>query len=288
MNPPEAPTRLPSFEALPWEGADRLRYGDVAIDFCVGDDLTARQSTDDTFVLGKSPSMLASMLGELRRAPACIVDVGVYKGGSVVLLNEVFRPDALLALELNPRDQPPLRRYVARHGHGRVAIRNGTDQANRPAVHAAVDTVFGARPLDLVIDDASHWYPQTLATFTALFPRLAPGGLYVIEDWGWAHWPGAHWQAEFGGDYFANQLPLSNLIIDLMLLAAARPDVFPRVVFDSVSIYVARGEGEIARDFDLASIVLNRGQQLPRFGPGKTSRQTVFESPSFVFRGPQG
>ena len=38
-------------------------------------------------------------------------------------------------------------------------------------------------PLDLVIDDASHLYGPTMASFEVLFPRLRPGGLYVIEDW---------------------------------------------------------------------------------------------------------
>jgi hypothetical protein len=44
-------------------------------------------------------------------------------------------------------------------------------------------------PLDLVIDDASHIYGPTKASFQALFPLLRPGGLYLIEDWAWAHWP---------------------------------------------------------------------------------------------------
>lgn len=275
---------MPAFDALPWEGAERLRFGDVAVDFCVGDALMQRESTDDCFVLGKSPTMLARTLAELRREPKRIVDVGVFKGGSVVLLNEVFAPDALLALELNPLDKPPLQRYLASRGRGRVTFLRGIDQANRKAVHAACDRAFGDAPIDLVIDDASHWYPQTLATFTALFPRLAPGGLYVIEDWGWAHWPGLHWQVEFGGAYFADKLPVSNLIVDLALLSAALPDAFPRIAFDSVSIYVERGAGEIARDFDVGALVHNRGQPLPRFAPGRPAQRRAFESPEFVFR----
>lgn len=281
-----ATTALPAFDALPWEGPKRLRFGGIAIDFCDGPDLMERESTDECFILGKSPSMLARTLSEMRRYPSRIVDVGVYKGGSVVLLNEVFHPEALLALELNPQDKPPLQRYLAARGGQRVTFARAIDQADRKSVHAACDRAFGAAPLDLVIDDASHWYPQTLATFRALFPRLAPGGLYVIEDWGWAHWPGDHWQKQFGGAYFADKLPVSNLIVDLALLSAALPQVFPRVAFDSVSIYVERGEGEIARDFDPAALVLNRGQPLPRFAAALAGPRRSYESPALVFRLP--
>jgi hypothetical protein len=44
--------------------------------------------------------------------------------------------------------------------------------------------------VDLVIDDASHLYPFTKGSFETLFPRLRPGGLYIIEDWSWDCWPG--------------------------------------------------------------------------------------------------
>jgi hypothetical protein len=40
-------------------------------------------------------------------------------------------------------------------------------------------------------------YDLTKASFEALFPFLRPGGLYIIEDWAWAHWKNfdapAHW-----------------------------------------------------------------------------------------------
>jgi hypothetical protein len=48
---------------------------------------------------------------------------------------------------------------------------------------------FDGGPLDLVVDDCSHLYEPTRASFNELFPRLRPGGAYVIEDWVWAHTP---------------------------------------------------------------------------------------------------
>jgi hypothetical protein len=45
-------------------------------------------------------------------------------------------------------------------------------------------------PLDIVIDDGSHLSADVLTSFKALFPLLAPGGLYVIEDLQTSFWPG--------------------------------------------------------------------------------------------------
>jgi SAM-dependent methyltransferase len=52
--------------------------------------------------------------------------------------------------------------------------------------------------LDIIIDDASHIGHKSAASYATLFPRLKPGGLYVIEDWGTGYfddWPdGGHFQ----------------------------------------------------------------------------------------------
>ncbi|SCL59341.1 hypothetical protein GA0070604_4030 [Micromonospora eburnea] len=47
--------------------------------------------------------------------------------------------------------------------------------------------------LDIVIDDGSHFCSDQIKSFELLFPRLATGGLYVIEDMETSYWPG------FGG-----------------------------------------------------------------------------------------
>ena len=46
-------------------------------------------------------------------------------------------------------------------------------------------------PFDLVVDDASHHGDLTGATYRLLWPLVAPGGWYVIEDWqvGFDDWP---------------------------------------------------------------------------------------------------
>lgn len=65
----------------------------------------------------------------------------------------------------------------------------GVSQANRGKIESIIVDEFGDTPIDLIIDDASHHYAATRHAFEISFPSLRPGGSYVIEDWGWAHWP---------------------------------------------------------------------------------------------------
>ena len=64
------------------------------------------------------------------------------------------------------------------------------------------------------MDDASHTYEETRASFEFLFPLLSPGGIYVVEDWSWAHHP----------DYqspdapFSERRALSNLLFEQIML----------------------------------------------------------------------
>jgi hypothetical protein len=49
------------------------------------------------------------------------------------------------------------------------------------------------KPL-VIVDDASHVNDLTIQTFKNLWPTLAPGGFYIIEDLHTAYWP-----EEYGG-----------------------------------------------------------------------------------------
>lgn len=52
------------------------------------------------------------------------------------------------------------------------------------------DPVFiGALPeCEVFIDDASHINPLTIATFRLAWPKIKPGGLYVVEDVHTSYW----------------------------------------------------------------------------------------------------
>ena len=56
-------------------------------------------------------------------------------------------------------------------------------------VEADLQRAAGGETFDLVVDDGSHASFHQQLAFKVLFPHLAPGGLYIIED--------LHWQSPF-------------------------------------------------------------------------------------------
>jgi len=88
-----------------------------------------------------------------------------------------------------------------------------TSQSDREILERIVRDEL-ADELDLGVDDASHSYEQTKASFEVLFPLLCPNGIYVIEDWSRAHDPG--YQSPDGPR--GNRTALSNLVFEHLML----------------------------------------------------------------------
>ncbi|HSV20822.1 MAG TPA: class I SAM-dependent methyltransferase [Casimicrobiaceae bacterium] len=270
---------------LPWIGDTLLDYGHVQVELCVPPALYERQSADGRFVLGKSHDMVETLARMVADRPVeRIFDVGVYKGGSIVLLYEGLHPQRLVGIDWNPGMPNALPEYC-RHPDRKdaIGIYLGVNQSDQAALGAICDTEFDG-PLDLVIDDASHFYFETRETFRALFPRLREGGLYVIEDWGWAHWPGDHWQKDRGGETFRNQPPLSNLLIELMLMCASKPGLVRNVTFNPTVIYVERGSVPMQPGFEPREVYQNRGDPVTLLGERPAAMALRFDSPTFTIR----
>ncbi|MFZ6005397.1 MAG: class I SAM-dependent methyltransferase [Actinomycetota bacterium] len=123
----------------------------------------------------------AQLLEDAR--PATIFELGISRGGSTALLALLAEPRKLVACELSAERVGALDWFIRERGlEERVRAVYGVDQADKERLGQIVEEEFDA-PLDLVIDDASHLLDETIASFEVLFPRLRPGGLYVVEDW---------------------------------------------------------------------------------------------------------
>jgi hypothetical protein len=124
--------------------------------------------------------------------PSTIVELGIWNGGSVALWAELFRPQRHIAVDIMTGGDPPhLERFLKAHDlQDRVKTYWGVDQSDAEGMRHILseELVEVGAIVDLVIDDASHLYGPTRASFECLFPLLRPGGVYFIEDWAWGFW----------------------------------------------------------------------------------------------------
>ncbi len=112
-----------------------------------------------------------------------LLEVGIYKGGSLRLWRDYFPLGIIVGVDLNlPEKFQP---------GERIQIFKGSQSDKQFLSEVANKTA--PQGFDIIIDDASHLGELTRITFWHLFDNhLKPGGLYVIEDWGtgyWDDWP---------------------------------------------------------------------------------------------------
>ena len=172
-----------------------------------------------------------ALWAELR--PRRVVELGVCRGGSTAMLAELGGAERIVSVELSETRLEDLDHYIeARGARDVVHPHYGVDQADRERLVQIIDDEFGGRPLDLVIDDASHRYRESRASFEVLFPSLRPGGLYLLEDWRSQHMLAAQLASALAAsddvrheierrmiaeDRVAPDTPMSRLVMELVI-----------------------------------------------------------------------
>ena len=112
-----------------------------------------------------------------------LLELGVLKGGSLLLWRDYFERGIIAGLDLNPAHiEDPT---------GRIRLYQGGQQDTELLDRIARECA--PEGFDVIIDDCSHVGELARVSFWHLFEHhLKPGGLYVIEDWGtgyWDFWP---------------------------------------------------------------------------------------------------
>lgn len=173
-----------------------------------------------------------------RERPRRVVELGIRRGGSTALLCELG-VERIVSVELAERRVDALDRFIAARGVGEVVRPYfGVDQSDRERLASIVDAEFGGEPIDLVVDDASHLYRESRASFEVLFPRLAPGGLYMLEDWRWQQMVAARYAQVLETDAAAREALAARMVRE----DRAAPDTaMARLVLELVLV---RGNGD--------------------------------------------
>jgi hypothetical protein len=100
-----------------------------------------------------------------------ILEIGVAHGGSLQLWKWYFGEQAMIhGLDIDAR--------CIRYEEDQISIYCGNQSDD--CVLAFLADLVG--PFDLIIDDGSHRPEDQAISFKALWPTLAPGGVYLIED----------------------------------------------------------------------------------------------------------
>jgi cephalosporin hydroxylase len=169
-----------------------------------------------------------------------VFELGVFGGGSIPFWNELLQPEKHIGIDLQDIIVTDyLKSYIKnkRESGKLIEIYGEVDQADKRQMRRLANEIFQG-PLDLVIDDASHLYHQTKASFESLFPLLRSGGLYIIEDWAWGHWDDF-----FASDHFwVDEVPPTRLIHELTEMAGTDASIIRSIQVYRGFVVVERGE----------------------------------------------
>ena len=241
-------------DELNWIDERTFEFGGARFLATVDDSQYNVESTVDRLLLLKAKWQLEQYLSlGTESQPQRIVELGIWQGGSTVFFEKAFHPLKLVAFDYG-KPAPALDAYIVQNGlQDRLKPNYGVNQADRATVGAIVDKEFRGERLDLVVDDASHLLRETRESFNLLFPRLRPGGTYVIEDWGWEHWGTAWHRTPFVGTP-----PLTKLIFEICMTVASRRDITASILVLPAMAVVRRGDAELGVDFDISKSYLLR------------------------------
>ncbi len=115
-------------------------------------------------------------LAAYRDSPARVLEIGVYRGGGLEMLRHYLGPTArIVGIDIDPS---------SRSAAGREVVEIG-DQED-PVFLTSVVERHG--PFDIVIDDGGHTMRQQIRSIETLFPLLADGGVYLVEDCHTSYW----------------------------------------------------------------------------------------------------
>jgi len=161
-------------------------------------------------------------LSSFQNKQVTIIEIGVFKGGSLEMFAEYLGPLAtVVGVDIDEG--------CKKHETDFVKIRIG-DQSDTKFLESLIEE-FG--PPDIVIDDGSHQMHDLRKTFDYLYPRVSKNGLYIAEDVGTSYWQ------EFGGGLYHEDsfIEYSKSLIDQLNYEVVREAIpSPQFIRDTKSI----------------------------------------------------
>lgn len=131
---------------------------------------------------------------------ANVLEIGIQNGGSLQILNKYLKNAKIFGVDINPK-------VLDLCLEENILIHNFdiTDEVT-------LKETFKNITFDIVIDDGSHTSSDIITAFKLLFPKLKPGGIYLIEDLHTSYW------SSHGGAYLheGSAIEFFKKFIDLL------------------------------------------------------------------------
>lgn len=109
--------------------------------------------------------------------PKRMLEIGICRGGSLALWHDLLPAAQIVAVDNNlGLIQPGTREHLEKCCAPNIEIKH-------------LDVLRETKKLgelgefDLIVDDGPHGPKATIPAFEVLWPKLRPGGLYIVEDW---------------------------------------------------------------------------------------------------------
>jgi hypothetical protein len=135
------------------------------------DRLAQRHKTDKRGGRHGFAAIYDSMLHERRDEPIKLLEIGVHRGASLRMWAQYFRRGEIHGIDIVES--------ARQHASARIKVHIG-DASRQEVLDPIIAEAGGS--FDVIIDDGSHRYDDQYPSLLALWPHLAPGGLYAIED----------------------------------------------------------------------------------------------------------
>ena len=124
----------------------------------------------------------------IRYAAVRVMDIGYARGRGTRALAEFFPRGTIHSFDIDPN----MKHYsnLSKELKTRIKLYQG-DQSDPESIKRVLHQVYngpkndkkkGYRQFDIIIDDGSHEPEHQRISFKTLWPEVAPGGLYIIED----------------------------------------------------------------------------------------------------------
>ncbi|MDR2793573.1 MAG: class I SAM-dependent methyltransferase [Treponema sp.] len=111
-----------------------------------------------------------------------VMEIGVDRGGSLEIWKKYLpKGSKIHGVDINPKC-----RDIKFGGNIYFHLGNASD-------YSFMEKEFSNTEFDFILDDGSHVCSEVIETFRIMFPKIKPGGLYVVEDLHTSYW------ADYGG-----------------------------------------------------------------------------------------